>query len=73
MSAIFRKPRRLTITVSQYVMERLQQCSDQQGRSLSNYAAFLLETSLQAASFDEARQGHEHSGAGAPIRIQRAV
>ena len=54
MTAIFRKPRRLTITVSQHVLERLHRNSDEQGRSLSNYAAFLLESALQAAAPDVA-------------------
>jgi hypothetical protein len=71
MSTVFRKPRRLTITVSQYVMERLLHYSDQQGRSLSNYAAFLLECSLQASAAEVQRQ--ETSGGGTPIHLQRAA
>jgi hypothetical protein len=43
-----RKPQRISITVSDHVHQQLIQLSDQQGRSLSNYASFLLETSLLA-------------------------
>lgn len=71
MSTVFRKPRRLTITVSQHVMERLQHSSDQQGRSLSNYAAFLLESALQGTSAGEQRQ--VRSGADTPVHLQRAA
>ncbi len=42
----FRKPQRITITVSDHVYQQLVQMSDYQGRSISNYAAFLLESSL---------------------------
>ena len=55
MSTVFRKPRRLTITVSQHVMERLQNSSDQQGRSLSNYAAYLLECALHRSATEVER------------------
>ncbi len=41
-----RSPRRLTVTIPYALYERLVAESDHQGRSLSNYAAFLLETSL---------------------------
>lgn len=43
-----RKPSRISITVSQAVVERLQCLSDEQGRSTSNLAAHLLETALDA-------------------------
>ena len=46
MNPLLRKPRRLTITVSDHVHQMLITCSDQQGRSLSNLAAYLLETAL---------------------------
>ena len=71
MSTVFRKPRRLTITVSQHVMERLQNSSDQQGRSLSNYAAYLLECALHRSAADVERQ--ERSGAGSPVHLKRAA
>jgi hypothetical protein len=42
----FKSPRRVTITIPQTVYERLMVLSDEQGRSLSNLASFLLESSL---------------------------
>lgn len=44
----FRSPRRVSITVSHAVAERLQSRSDEEGRSTSNLAAFLLEVALDA-------------------------
>lgn len=45
-SALFRSPRRITITIPYSVFAGLLSASDEQGRSLSNYAAHLLELSL---------------------------
>lgn len=45
--AIQRKPRRLTITVPHHVYEALDTRSNDEGRTMSNLAAFLLEASLQ--------------------------
>jgi hypothetical protein len=42
-----RKPKRITITIPQAVYERLEQLSAEDGRSLSNLAAFLLERGIQ--------------------------
>jgi len=42
----FRHPRRITITVSRLTYEMLQDRSDDEGRSLSNLASFLLELAL---------------------------
>ncbi len=39
-----RKPVRITITISYALHESLLKSSDEQGRSLSNLAAYLLET-----------------------------
>ena len=41
-----RHPVRVTITVSYRVAEQLEQRSTEQGRSLSNLAAYLLEVGL---------------------------
>jgi hypothetical protein len=41
-----RKPKRITITIPQVVYERLEQLSAEDGRSLSNLAAFLLERGI---------------------------
>lgn len=46
MPTVFRQPRRLSITVSASVYQSLLHRSDQQGRSLSNLAAYLLEQGL---------------------------
>lgn len=45
-----KQPRRLSITVNERLYQRLLQRSNQQGRSLSNYAAFLLENALERSS-----------------------
>lgn len=42
----FRSPKRISITVPYGAYRRLLDRSDQEGRSLSNLAAFLLETVL---------------------------
>lgn len=44
--ASMRKPMRITITVSFGTHEALIRQSDEEGRSLSNLAAYLLERSL---------------------------
>lgn len=45
--AAFRKPVRITITVPHSTHQALAERSDQEGRSLSNLAAFMLENSLR--------------------------
>lgn len=52
MPVLLRQPRRVTITVSDYLYQKLVQISDEQGRSLSNLAAFLLESSLSGVAVD---------------------
>lgn len=42
----FRSPRRISITVPYHAFHALQQRSDEEGRSLSNLASYLLESSL---------------------------
>lgn len=42
----FRAPHRISITLAHNTYQQLLQRSDLEGRSLSNLAAFLLETSL---------------------------
>ena len=46
VSRMFRSPKRISVTVPDAVYDYLQACSDHQGRSLSNYAAHLLEQSM---------------------------
>lgn len=43
LSALQRKPRRISLTLNQATYERLQAMSDDQGRSLSNLCAYVLE------------------------------
>lgn len=43
LAALKRRPARITITISAALFDQLVSLSDQQGRSLSNLAAFLLE------------------------------
>lgn len=42
----FRTPKRLTITVSWVVFERLVKRSQQEGRSMSNLSSYILERYL---------------------------
>jgi len=42
----FRRPHRISITLPHHAFCALQERSDDEGRSLSNLAAYLLETSL---------------------------
>ena len=42
----FLSPKRITITIPHGAYQRLAERSDREGRSLSNLAAFLLETAL---------------------------
>jgi CopG-like RHH_1 or ribbon-helix-helix domain, RHH_5 len=44
---LFRSTKRLTITVAHSTLEALVQRSSDEGRSLSNLAAYLLESSLE--------------------------
>lgn len=46
LQLVSRKPSRITITVSHAVQQRLLYLCDEQGRSCSNLAAYLLETAL---------------------------
>ncbi len=45
-----RQPRRITITLSYHVHEALLTRSEEEGRSVSNLCAFLLEDSLRHAA-----------------------
>jgi len=46
LSYLSRRPQRLTITVSHSVAQHLIEQSNDQGRSISNLAAYLLERAL---------------------------
>lgn len=60
----FRSPRRVTITLPFATYQDLQERADGEGRSLSNLAAFLLESRLQERPTAAASGG----SAGAPLR-----
>jgi hypothetical protein len=47
-SNTFRKPRRVTITIPHATYLELQRRSDEQGRSLSNLSAYLLECAVSS-------------------------
>jgi len=44
---LFRKPQRISITIPQSVYEYLMEKSSYEGRSLSNYASYMLERSAK--------------------------
>jgi hypothetical protein len=48
LTPLHRSPRRVTITVPYALYSELLARSDQQGRSLSNLAAFLIEAAISA-------------------------
>ena len=48
LDLLSRKPKRVSITVSHTVLQRLLHYSDEQGRSTSNLAAYLLEVALDS-------------------------
>ena len=43
---VFRKPRRVSITLPEPIYRQLLERSNEQGRSISNLAAFLLERAI---------------------------
>jgi hypothetical protein len=43
---VFNSPKRISITIPHHAYEHLLKQSDCEGRSLSNLAAFLLETAI---------------------------
>ena len=45
----FRSSRRLSVTVPYHAFRALQERSDFEGRSISNLAAYLIESSLEAS------------------------
>ncbi len=47
VSSSFRSSQRLTITVAHSTLEALVERSGREGRSISNLAAYLLESSLE--------------------------
>ena len=54
-------PVRITITVSQSVYDYLGQRSQEEGRSLSNLAAFILENTVEEASLTHGQASSRQS------------
>ncbi|KEF43404.1 MAG: hypothetical protein ER33_01280 [Cyanobium sp. CACIAM 14] len=54
---VFRSPQRVTITIPYATYQQLLERSDRQGRSMSNLAAYLLESALLG---QRALHGEEH-------------
>ena len=52
MPVLLRQPRRMTVTISEHVYQKLVEISSEQGRSISNLAAFLLERSVSEWDVD---------------------
>jgi macrodomain Ter protein organizer (MatP/YcbG family) len=61
-----RQPRRISITLSYYVHEALLSRSEEEGRSVSNLCAFLLEDALRDQQRDGLPQGAVLSGPHGP-------
>jgi hypothetical protein len=57
----FLRPVRVTITIPYNAYQALIERSNHQGRSLSNLAAYLIETSLQAFPPHEHHQGRSEA------------
>jgi hypothetical protein len=50
MNAIFKTPKRISITIPNEIHRLLLERSDLEGRSLSNLAAYLLESSISGSN-----------------------
>lgn len=57
-----RHPQRICITLPHHVFEALLRRSAEQGRSMSNLSAYLLELSLQNAAVREQAMAFSHQG-----------
>lgn len=64
---LFRKPRRITVTVPDQIYRTLLERSAREGRSISNLAAYLLERAV--ASEKQAEQGAAERPIAPPIPI----
>ena len=58
LKALQRRPVRISITISHALYESLLRTSDEQGRSLSNLAAYLLETANTASASGQGASTH---------------
>lgn len=66
-AARFRSPRRVSITLPWNAYRCLQDRCDDEGRSLSNLAAFLIESSLESS-----REGHNGRGNASGLDSRQA-
>lgn len=64
----FRSPRRVTITLPYSTFQALQDRADGEGRSLSNLAAYLLESSLNPAEGSQLGGEISRSSANGQVR-----
>lgn len=58
MAPAFRSPRRISITIPHHAYCALQERSDDEGRSLSNLASYLLESALGQQGALRRQGGH---------------
>lgn len=56
LSMAFRSPKRITITVPYGAYQSLLTRSDQEGRSMSNLAAYILESSITNRTENDGRR-----------------
>jgi len=57
MNAIFKTPKRISITIPNEIHRLLLERSDLEGRSLSNLAAYLLESSISGSNGSNGSHG----------------
>lgn len=55
-SPLFHKPRRVSITLPEPIYRQLLERSNEQGRSISNLAAFLLEQAIASQQQEQEQQ-----------------
>jgi hypothetical protein len=61
MNAIFKTPKRISITIPNEIHRLLLERSDLEGRSLSNLAAYLLESSISGTNGSNGPNGSHGS------------
>ena len=67
---LFRKPRRVSITLPEPIYRELLERSNEQGRSISNLAAFLLEQAIASQQQQEQEQEQQPSLGMLPLADQ---
>ncbi|MCP9777314.1 hypothetical protein KBY75_01795 [Cyanobium sp. T1G-Tous] len=71
----FRKPRRISVTVPDQTYRQILECSNRQGRSVSNLAAFLLEMAIASEQKDcgSSRRAIQSQSSLLPARPSRST